>query len=92
MWGPSVNENTSFTFDISDPDDPNNEATASVAVVDGNVVITATNFHYSGPTLSVRATSTTPSLPATGTDTIQLWLAVALIGVGLVVRSKRRPA
>ena len=92
MWGPTVNENTQFTFDVSDPDDPSNEATASVAVVDGNVVITATNFHYSEPTLSVRAVTSAPSLPATGSNTIELWLAVALIGVGLVIRSKRRLA
>ena len=92
MWGPTVNENTQFTFDVSDPDDPSNEATASVAVVDGTVVITATNFHYSGPTLSVRAITSAPNLPATGSNTVELWLAAVLIGVGLVIRSKRRPA
>lgn len=91
MWGPSVNENTTFTFDISDPEDPDNEATATVVVQDGHVVITATNFHYSGPTLSVRANTVAPQLPATGgpTTTISLMALTTLI-VGVAMRARRR--
>ncbi|MFM8531071.1 MAG: hypothetical protein ACKOD2_15625, partial [Ilumatobacteraceae bacterium] len=57
MWGPSIDENTEFSFEIVDPDDPDNVATTTVAVIDEEVVITATNFHYSTPTLSVTAES-----------------------------------
>ena len=90
MWGPTVDENTTFTFDISDPEDPNNEATASVSVQDGNVVITATNFHYSGPTLSVRAVTSAPNLPATGSGPLPLIIAAGLLALGTVTLSLRR--
>lgn len=94
MWGPTVNESTTFTFDISDPEDPNNEATATVAVQGGNVVITATNFHYSGPTLSVRAVTTVPNLPATGgaSSTIALMAFVMFVSGAILVVGRRRLA
>jgi LPXTG-motif cell wall-anchored protein len=94
MWGPSVNENTTFTFDISDPEDPDNEATATVVVQDGHVVITATNFHYSGPTLSVRANTVAPQLPATGgsSSSIALMAFVMLVAGAMLVVGRRRLA
>ncbi len=92
MWGPNVNETTTFTFDISDPDDPNNEAVVTVVVQDGNVVITATNFHYSAPTLSVRAVTTAPVLPETGNrlSTSEIMTAMTLMFVGLAMIVGRR--
>jgi hypothetical protein len=92
MWGPNVNETTTFTFDISDPDDPNNEAVVNVVVQDGNVVITATNFHYSAPTLSVRALATAPVLPETGErlSKSEFVTALTLMFVGLAMIVGRR--
>jgi LPXTG-motif cell wall-anchored protein len=92
MWGANVNETTTFTFDISDPDDPNNEATVNVVVQDGNVVITATNFHYSAPTLSVRAVTAAPVLPETGNrfSTSVIIIAMSLLFVGLSIIVGRR--
>ncbi|NCZ70017.1 MAG: hypothetical protein EBY80_07575 [Actinobacteria bacterium] len=94
MWGPTVNENTQFTFTISDPQDAANTATASVVVAGDAVVITATNFHYSGPTLSVRAVASTPNLPATGAGrmTPEILLAAVLVMMGLVIIGSRRRA
>jgi len=90
MWGSSVDENTRFTFDVSDPDDPDNEATVSVSVVDSVVVITATNFHYSAPTLSVRAVTAAPTLPATGRSLLPAAIAGSLLFIGLGLRTARR--
>ena len=92
MWGPTVNETTQFTFDIADPEDSTNTATASVAVVGEDVVITATNFHYSGPTLSVRAIATTPNLPETGAShiTIAILNAAVLAFIGLLFIGMKR--
>jgi hypothetical protein len=87
-----VNETTTFTFDISDPDDPNNEAVVTVAVQDGNVVITATNFHYSAPTLSVRAVAAAPVLPETGNrlSKSEIGTAMTLMFLGLAMIVGRR--
>jgi len=90
MWGSSVDENTRFTFDVSDPDDPANEATVNVSVANSMVVITATNFHYSAPTLSVRAVTTAPTLPATGRSLLPMAIAGSLLFVGLGLRTVRR--
>ena len=93
MWGPNVNETTTFTFDISDPDDPNNEAVVTVAVQDGNVVITATNFHYSAPTLSIRAVATAPVLPETGNQLSKSEIVTAMtlmfVGIAMIVGRRR---
>ena len=94
MWGSSVTENTTFSFDISDPQDPANTATATVVVQNGEVIITATNFHYSGPTLSVRAVTTVPNLPATGgsSSSIALMAFVMLVAGAMLVVGRRRIA
>jgi LPXTG-motif cell wall-anchored protein len=65
-----------------------------VVVAGDAVVITATNFHYSGPTLSVRAVASTPNLPATGAGrmTLEILLAAVLVMMGLVIIGSRRRA
>ena len=65
MWGPSVDENTKFTLEVTDPTDAGNKATTLVTIDDGEVVITATGFHYSTPTIAVKAD---PAAPSTTTE------------------------